>query len=164
MVDVAQARNWQALRVSGNEDFKRMVWLEATVRDVKTVGYEPAPADLELLRKERDARQVNRIERVAEPAGGAGDASATKQTGRGSGGRKAVLAALEAVLIDRKVPAKQREAVMAAAVDNLAKRLAAGQTHKVKVYDQAAPTQRMATVPQPEQQRARDRAAPAPAR
>ena len=29
MVDVAEARNWKALRVSGNEDFKRMVWLEA---------------------------------------------------------------------------------------------------------------------------------------
>ena len=28
MVDVAEARNWRALRVSGNEDFKRMVWLE----------------------------------------------------------------------------------------------------------------------------------------
>jgi hypothetical protein len=30
MVDVAEARGWRALRVSGNEDFKRMVWLEAS--------------------------------------------------------------------------------------------------------------------------------------
>lgn len=29
MVDVAEARLWKALRVSGNEDFKRLVWLEA---------------------------------------------------------------------------------------------------------------------------------------
>ena len=113
---------------------------------------------------EREARQANRIERVAEPRGSASGAAATKQSARGGGGRKAVLAALEAVLIDRKVPAKQRELVMAAAVDNLAKRLAAGQTHKVKVYDRAAPSQRTATVPPPEQQRARDRATPAPAR
>ena len=27
MVDVAEARGWKSLRVSGNEDFKRMVWL-----------------------------------------------------------------------------------------------------------------------------------------
>ena len=113
---------------------------------------------------EREARQANRIERVAEPRGSASGAATTNQSARGGGGRKAVLAALEAVLIDRKVPAKQHEAVMAAAVDNLAKRLAAGQTHKVKVYDQAAPSQRTATVRQPEQQRARDRATPAPAR
>ena len=62
MVDVAEARNWRALRVSGNEDFKRMVWLEASVRGVKTLGYEPNPADLEVLKKEREARLVNRIE------------------------------------------------------------------------------------------------------
>lgn len=28
-------QNWRALRVSGDEVFKRMVWLEASVRDVK---------------------------------------------------------------------------------------------------------------------------------
>jgi hypothetical protein len=53
MVDVAEARNWKALRVSGNEDFKRMVWLEASVRGVKTLGYEPNPGDLEVLKRER---------------------------------------------------------------------------------------------------------------
>ena len=57
MVDVAEARNWRALRVSGNEDFKRMVWLEASVRGVKTLGYEPNPGDLELLKREREARR-----------------------------------------------------------------------------------------------------------
>jgi hypothetical protein len=62
MVDVAEARNWKALRVSGNEDFRRMVWLEASVRGVKTLGYEPSPDDLELLKRQRDARLVNRIE------------------------------------------------------------------------------------------------------
>ena len=44
MVDVAETRNWKALRVSGNEDFKRLVWLEASVRGVKSLGYEPNPA------------------------------------------------------------------------------------------------------------------------
>ena len=55
MVDVAETRNWRALRVSGNEDFKRMVWLEASVRGVKTLGYEPLSADLEVLKREREA-------------------------------------------------------------------------------------------------------------
>lgn len=156
MVDVAEARNWQALRVSGNDDFKRMVWLEASLRGVKTLGYEPHHADLQLLQKEREARQVNRIEPLPSNAG----AAATKQSARGSGGRKPVLAALEAVLVARRVPAKQREAVMNAAAEKLAQRLRDGQTHKIKVFDKAAPPQRPAVMPAPEVQRTRERASP----
>ena len=160
MVDVAEARNWRALRVSGNEDFKRMVWLEASVRGVKTLGYEPNPADLEVLKKEREARLVNRIEpaRVDSPV--AATAPAEKASARGGGGRKAVLAAIEAVLVAKGVPDKQREAVMAAATEKLAQRLREGQSIKVKVYDKAAPSQRPVVVPTPEVQRSRERAAP----
>lgn len=156
MVDVTEARNWQALRVSGNDDFKRMVWLEASLRGVKTLGYEPHHADLQLLQKEREARQVNRIEPLPSNAG----AAATKQSARGGGGRKAVLAALEAVLVARRVPAKQREAVMNAAAEKLAQRLRDGQTHKVRVFDKAVPSQRPAVMPTPEMQRTRERASP----
>jgi hypothetical protein len=160
MVDVAQARNWQALRVSGHEDFKRLVWLEASVRGVKTLGYEPQHADIELLQRERDARQMNRIEPIAHDMSPAASVADDKQSARGGGGRKAVLAALDAVLVAKRVPQKQREAVLAAAAENLAKRLAAGEIHKVKVYDRAAVPQRPVVRPTPEQQRTRDRAAP----
>jgi Large polyvalent protein-associated domain 7 len=163
MVDVAEARNWKALRVSGNEDFKRMVWLEASVRGVKTLGYEPNPGDLEVLKREREARLVNRIEPARDANSGAA-AAAEKASARGSGGRKAVLAAIEAVLVARKVPETQRAAVMAAATEKLAQRIRDGQAPKVKVYDKAAPSQRPVAVPTPEMQRTRDRAAPAPVR
>jgi hypothetical protein len=158
MVDVAEARNWQALRVSGHEDFKRLVWLEASLRGVKTIGYEPQRSDLELLRKEREARQVNRI----EPAPESMAAAPAKQSGRG-GGRKAVLAALDAVLIANRVPSKQREAVMKAATENLAQRLRNGQTHKVKVYDKSAPSQQPRVAP-PTREVQRTREQPAPTR
>jgi hypothetical protein len=164
MVDVAEARNWKALRVSGNEDFRRMVWLEASVRGVKTVGYEPNPGDLELLRREREARLVNRIEPAREAATGALAASAEKASVRGSGGRKTVLAAIEAVLVAKKVPDKQRAAVMAAATEKLAQRIRDGQVPRVRVYDKAAPSQRPVVAPTPEMQRTRDRAAPTPVR
>jgi len=163
MVDVAEARNWKALRVSGNEDFKRMVWLEASVRGVKTLGYEPNPGDLELLKREREARLVNRI----EPARDASSTSTTafeKASARGGGGRKAVLAAIEAVLVAKKVPEKQRAAVMAAATEKLAQRIRDGQSPKIKVYDKVAPSQRPVVVPTPEIQRTRERVAPAPVR
>lgn len=163
MVDVAEARNWKALRVSGNEDFKRMVWLEASVRGVKTLGYEPNPGDLEVLKREREARQVNRIEPAREASSGAA-APAEKASARGGGSRKAVLAAIEAVLVAKKVPEKQRAAVMTAATEKLAQRIRDSQVPKVKVYDKAAPSQRPVVVPTPEMQRTRDRAAPAPVR
>ena len=75
-----------------------------------------------------------------------------------------MLAAIEAVLIAKKVPEKQRAAVMAAATEKLAQRIRDGQVPKVKVYDKAAPSQRPVLVPTPEMQRTRDRAAPAPVR
>jgi Large polyvalent protein-associated domain 7 len=163
MVDVAEARNWRALRVSGNEDFKRMVWLEASVRGVKAVGYEPNPADLEVLKKEREARLINRIEpdRLGRGDGpGTAAAPADKASARGGGGRKTVLAAIEAVLVAKGVPEKQREAVMAAATEKLAQRIRDGQAPRVKVYDKAAPSQRPIVVPTPEVQRTQERAAP----
>ena len=161
MVDVAVARDWKALRVSGNEDFKRMVWLEASLRGVKTLGYEPNPGDLEVLKREREARLVNRIEPSRDATGdkAAGTTPAEKGSARG-GGRKAVLAAIEAILVAKRVPEKQREAVMAAATEKLAQRMRDGQVPKVKVYDKAAPSQRPIVVPVPEVQRTQERATP----
>ncbi len=72
-----------------------------------------------------------------------------------------MLAAIEAVLVAKRVPEAQREAVMAAAAEKLAQRLRDGRTLKVKVYDKAAPSQRPMAVPTPEVQRSRERAAPA---
>jgi hypothetical protein len=160
MVDVAEARNWRALRVSGNEDFKRLVWLEAAARGVKALGYEPNPADLERLKVERELRQTNRIEPARDASTNREAAPVDKATGRGSGGRKAVLAAIEAVLVAKRVPEKQRMAVMAAATEKLAQRMRDGQTPKVKVYDKNAPSQRPSVVASQEQQRSRERAAP----
>lgn len=160
MVDVAEARNWHSLRVSGNEDFKRLVWLEAAARGVKTLGYEPNPADLERLKLERELRQINRIEPGRETNTGQGSSPGDKPAGRGSGGRKAVLAAVEAILVANRVPEKQRMAIMAAATEKLAQRIRDGHTLKVKVYDKNAPSQRPAVVSKQEQQRTRERAAP----
>lgn len=164
MVDVAEARGWNSVRVSGNEDFKRLVWLEASLRGVRTLGYEPQPADQEVLKKEREARAINRLEPAREATGearpGNASAAATKQSARG-GGRKAVLVALEAVLVAKGVPIKQREAVMIAAAENLTQRLRAGQVHKVKVFDKAGPSSRIAPVLARDHQRSQERAAPA---
>jgi hypothetical protein len=160
MVDVAEARGWRALRVSGNEEFKRLVWLEASVRGVRTIGYEPSPTDLALVQRERNGRAVNHIE-PAQGSPSAGAMAATdKASGRG-GGRKAVLAAIEAILVAKRVPPARREAVMTAASQQLAQRLSGGEQLKVRVYDKAAPSQRPVVTPKPERQPSRERQAPA---
>lgn len=161
MVDVAEARNWQSLRVTGNEDFRRMVWLEAAARGVKTLGYEPNLADMERLKVERELRQTNRIEPTREAGAAHGNGTADKPAGRGSGGRKTVLAAIEAILVANRVPEKRCEAIMAAAEQKLAQRIREGQISKVKLYDKNAPSQRPAVAPQQEPQRNRERATPA---
>jgi hypothetical protein len=157
---VAEARGWRALRLSGNEEFKRLVWLEATVRGVKSVGYEPSPTDVELVKREREARAVNRIEPTQGDAAAAATAAADKASGRG-GGRKAVLAAIEAILVAKRVLPARREAIMSAASQQLAQRVSRGEQVKVRVYDKAAPSQRTVVVPKPERQLSRERQAPA---
>jgi hypothetical protein len=162
MVDVAEARNWQSVRVSGNEEFKRLVWLEASLRGVRALGYEPQLADHELLKRERESRAINRVEPLPGPEHARSETvrpgePATGQSARGSGGRKAVLAALEAVLVAKGVPAKRRDAVLTAAADSLAARLREGQVHKVKVFDRDAPSQRAAPTPSRDIQPARER-------
>lgn len=161
MVDVAEARNWRSLRVTGSEDFRRLVWLEAAARGVKTLGYEPNPADLERLKVERELRQINRIEPNRDASASTAATNADKPSGRGSGGRKTVLAAIEAILVANRVPEKRREAVMVAAAEKLAQRIRDGQNPRVRVYDKNAPSQRPVVAPQQDPHRGRERAAPA---
>lgn len=136
MVDLAEARSWQTLKVSGSEDFRRTIWLEAAARSIKAVGYEPLPTDLEALKKVREARLVNRVEPINPEAQGA---AATKGNGRGGGGRKAVLAAIEQILVAKGVSAEKRQLVLVAAEGQLAERVRKGQVPAVKVHDPASP-------------------------
>lgn len=163
MVDVAQARNWQGVRVSGSEDFRRMVWLEASVRGVRAVGYEPSLGDLDALKRERDSRQTNRIEPAPEARLNGAPTATEKVSGRG-GGRKAVVAAIDAVLTSRNVPEAKRAAVLVAVTEKLAQRVRSGPAPKVKVFDLAARPQRTTPVVNPEPARTPERPAPAHAR
>lgn len=143
-----------------------MIWLTFSVCGISLVAVERISSDIErpipwIGNRSRFVRATSQYDRSQDSAtGSAGADGAAKQSARGGGGRKAVLAALEAVLVAKQVPEKQRQAVMTAAAENLAQRLREGQTVRVKVYDKAAPSQRPVVVPTPEVQRNRDRAAP----
>ncbi|WP_035546124.1 LPD7 domain-containing protein [Burkholderia sp. 9120] len=62
MVDMAHAKSWQRIRISGHEVFRSEVWLQATLRGIEVSGYEPKTADLARLANARQARLNNRIE------------------------------------------------------------------------------------------------------
>ena len=49
MLDVAQAKNWGSIKISGSAEFKRQMWLEANLRGIATSGYKPSKEDLALL-------------------------------------------------------------------------------------------------------------------
>ena len=157
MVDVAEARHWKAIRVSGSDDFRRLVWLEASMRDIRVVGYEPTQGDRDKLISAEASRQGRHEHFSRDGPSSAGNA---KQSSRG-GGRKAVLAALDAVLVAKRIPAKQRVAVMAAAEQSLARRARHGESFRIKVYDPAARSDRTPSPPQQTNQRNRERGSPA---
>jgi hypothetical protein len=129
MVQVAQARRWAGLRVTGSLEFRAAVWHEAALRGMRMVGYAPGPADLQRLRQEERAG-----------AGGGTGRQAVGGAGRGSGGRKAVIVAIDAVLLARRVPEAHRQAVLAAATEQLARRLREGRVPVVRIYDRPAPS------------------------
>ncbi|MCX2864947.1 hypothetical protein OOZ63_24245 [Paucibacter sp. PLA-PC-4] len=146
VVEVAQARNWRGLRVTGGEEFRRLIWLQASRRGMKAVGYEPKPADLEMPRRERETWQTRRIEAAREVGSSDASAPSEKPSARG-GGHRSVLVAIEAILIAKKVPQARRQArrrakrrakrqaVLAAATQPLALSTTAA---KIKVYDRSA--------------------------
>lgn len=61
MLAIAQAKNWDSIKISGNQEFKQQMWLEAESRGIATSGYKPSPEDLALLEQRRAERATNSI-------------------------------------------------------------------------------------------------------
>jgi Large polyvalent protein-associated domain 7 len=62
MVDMASAKSWTRIRVSGHEAFRGEVWLQGTLLGIEVSGYEPKAADLARLADAGQARPKNRME------------------------------------------------------------------------------------------------------
>lgn len=66
MAMTAEARGWSTIKVSGNEQFRREVWLEASLRGIEVKGYQPKEADLAA----KDIKLGQRARNGVEPVGG----------------------------------------------------------------------------------------------
>jgi len=45
MVELAQSRGWSSVRVTGTQEFRRLIWTAATKRGLAVDGYSPSPGE-----------------------------------------------------------------------------------------------------------------------
>ncbi|MDD2892544.1 MAG: hypothetical protein PHF20_01325 [Halothiobacillaceae bacterium] len=64
MVILAKAKGWTSIKLSGTQDFRREAWLQAESQGIKTMGYTPKAADLEVLEALKQQRRENSIENL----------------------------------------------------------------------------------------------------
>ncbi|MDQ1815794.1 LPD7 domain-containing protein [Massilia sp. CCM 9210] len=103
MVDMAVEKDWKTITVSGADEFKRGVWLEAAARDVPVAGYKPTDVDMALL-QERQERQERASKERAPGAPEAGERGS-----RAEGAPGWVAADRDAVDTPAKVAARAEE-------------------------------------------------------
>jgi hypothetical protein len=64
MALAAEAKGWTTIKVSGSEQFKREVWLEASLRGIEVKGFQPKEADVAALAIKREQKARNILEAV----------------------------------------------------------------------------------------------------
>jgi hypothetical protein len=125
MVNMAEARGWKQIKVSGHPDFRRAAWMEAKLKGIAVKGFVPSEQDLADF-KARQARQMrNSIEKFAKQ----------HQTPR-----EQVASAVAGKLLDSRIA---NPAVRAKALEQinigLRKRAQSGHVPGIPVYDKSAP-------------------------
>lgn len=64
LIAIAKAREWEGLRVTGSENFRRQAWREATLEGLGAKGYQPSELErLEVSREVAKRQPSNEIER-----------------------------------------------------------------------------------------------------
>ncbi len=66
MILYAKAKQWESLKLSGSQDFRREAWLQAESQGIRTQGYTPKDKDLAELKTLTEERAVNIITPLQE--------------------------------------------------------------------------------------------------
>ena len=151
MLDTAQAKNWDSIRISGSREFKRQMWLEAELRGIPNSGYSPSKEDLAMRDQMRAARERNSIEagginRTAEP-------SAHNPPPRQPENRQSAHSPSEQLVADDSVRLKSEAANLQTRAETPAQTQAANRAAETAV--QAADEQQ--SVPKPDSGRTADK-------
>lgn len=62
MVEVAKAKGWEQLKLSGTPEFKRLMFIEAESQGIKTRGHRPTPEDLAMVNRRLEERSLNQVQ------------------------------------------------------------------------------------------------------
>ena len=73
MLDLAQARGWQSVKLRGADSFKREAWVQAQVRGMQTEGYQPKATDVQEAQRRTAAATP-----VVQPATAPAEATAAR--------------------------------------------------------------------------------------
>jgi hypothetical protein len=153
MLDLAQAERWNSIRVTGDKDFQRRVWIEATARGMEAflrsdrlmkAAYQPTPEDFKIvvgLKRERGlGPQIEPAEAaragapVAQPAGAARGQEPQRDAARAQGASREAL--------EKAADAAAREAGEATAAATAAERKAPASGAARDAAEQADDAQR----------------------
>jgi len=71
MVDLAEAKGWNSIKLTGTDDFKREAWLQASLKGLEVRGFKPQKVDLARLEdhsngETRPNKSLNAIEQTVE--------------------------------------------------------------------------------------------------
>jgi hypothetical protein len=162
MVDLAEAKGWKTVQLKGTEPFRAAAWMEAAVRGLKSVGYEPTRADLVRLQERLKDQQINHVDPGHEPD--AARQSPVQQQARqpvkptelseeARYDRAQALGVLERHLKDLNTPPEKMKAFLERGGKWLDEQAALGKGYpKAQVYDMNAQRQRQVHIqPQREQ-------------
>lgn len=65
MVEIAKAKNWTEIELTGTDGFRRQAWLEAEAHGLKTSGFKPKETDLAQLEAIKKDRSMDSIQAPA---------------------------------------------------------------------------------------------------
>lgn len=57
ILDLAESRGWQRVKLTGSNEFKREAWVQAQERGIETVGYKPKQTDIQEAARRKEAAQ-----------------------------------------------------------------------------------------------------------
>ena len=138
MLDLAQSRGWDTVRVKGTADFQREAWVQAQVRGMKAEGYKPTATD-----QQEAARRTAAVAPVQAPTVQAPPVKAAESTvSAGAAAPKEAAKVTNTVAVSA-APAEKAEATPAKAAVTLQPK----QTVASRRTAAAAPTPARAAAP-----------------
>lgn len=121
MLTVAQSKGWKPISLTGDKDFKREAWVQASMKGIPVQGYSPSKDDKALLSARIEAQEKNTILRGQQQE------------------MNAIVKATAQAVVKEKVANPATQAKVLAAIDKRsADAIEHGKSPNVAVYDKNA--------------------------